>query len=133
MELVAYAVLIYETFNRPGMARAIEHALFPWHSRTIGPMQVHTGTRLSDEQSVRLGIKKLNECLAETEKEFQGKTTTRYNVVRSTLAKYNRDERYINGVIEILNILWAQIALEYRPEFERMHSQIKDPAQTTAG
>lgn len=133
MELVAYAVMIYETFNRPGFARVIENALFPWHSRTIGPMQVYTRMRLTNEQSVKLGVEKLKHCLAETEREFQGKTTTRYSIIRSVLAKYNRDEHYIAGVMEVLGVLWSQVASEYRQEFEHMHTQIREPMHTATG
>jgi len=49
MELVAYTILIHETFNRPWIAQAAERAVFPWGSRTIGPMQVYSDTRLSDD------------------------------------------------------------------------------------
>ncbi len=121
MELVAYAILVYETFNRPWIARAIERAVFPWHSRTIGPMQVRTRTRLSDRDSVHLGVRQLRECFEATEQELSGNTATRYQVIRLALAKYNRDEHYISEVFQLLHILWAQVAPEYRTEFERMY------------
>ena len=58
MELVAYAILIYETFNRPWLARSVERVVFPWLSKTLGPMQVHTKTKLSDRESVAVGTQR---------------------------------------------------------------------------
>jgi hypothetical protein len=121
MELVAYAILVYETFNRPKLIRTIENAVFPWHSKTIGPMQVRSGARLSDAESVHLGVRELANCFKTTEQELTGKRSTRADIVRLALAKYNRDSNYINEVSQVLNILWAQVAPEYRSEFERMY------------
>jgi len=61
IQRVAFAVLIYETFNRPAVYRAIEsYVLFPLRlSKSLGPMQVQTDRHLSDEESVRLGTRKL--------------------------------------------------------------------------
>jgi hypothetical protein len=124
MELVAYAILVYETFNRPTIVRAIEHAVFPWHSQTLGPMQVRTGARLSDRDSVHLGVSELRRCFETTAQELSGKPASRYEAIRLTLAKYNRDKNYIKEVFQVLHILWAQIAPEYRLEFENMYSPI---------
>jgi hypothetical protein len=122
MELVAYAILVYETFNRPRIVRAIERAVFPWHSKTIGPMQVRTGARISDRDSVHLGVKELGQCFKATEHELSGKKAKRYDVIRLALAKYNRDSHYIDEVFQVLHVLWAQVAPEYRVEFEHMYS-----------
>jgi hypothetical protein len=122
MELVAYAILVYETFNRPGIVRAIERAVWPWHSKTIGPMQVRSRARLSDRDSVHLGVRELREYFKTTEQEISGKKTSRFEVIRLTLAKYNRDSNYINEVSSVLHILWAQVAPEYRTEFEHMYT-----------
>lgn len=56
-----YAVMIYETFNRPTFVRWIEsNLLFPLGiARSIGPMQVRTDTRIGDRESVRLGAQRL--------------------------------------------------------------------------
>lgn len=121
MELVAYSILVYETFNRPAIVRAIEHAVFPWHSKTIGPMQVRTTARLSDRDSVHLGVRELSECFKVTEQELSGKKARRSEVIRLALAKYNRDSHYINEVFQVLHVLWAQVAPEYRTEFEHMY------------
>ncbi len=123
MELVAYAILIYETFNRPWLARLAERAVFPWGSHTLGPMQVKTKTRLSDRESVAIGTQQLRSSFDMTNEELIGKRASRYTVIRMAIAKYNRDESYIGEVLQVLHILWAQVVTEFRTEFETMYTQ----------
>jgi hypothetical protein len=56
-----YAVMIYESFNRPVLYRALErYMLFPFGlSRSFGVMQVQAAAPLSDEESVQLGATQL--------------------------------------------------------------------------
>jgi hypothetical protein len=121
MELVAYAILIYETFNRPRVAQLFERMIFPWGSHTLGPMQVRTSKRISDWESVVLGAEYLRVAFETTEAELAGKNVSRYEIIRTALAKYNRDEHYIAEIFNLLHILWAQVATNYRIEFETMH------------
>jgi len=123
MELVAYAILIYETFNRPWLARLVERAVFPWGSHTLGPMQVSTKTRLSDRESVVIGTQQLRRSFETTNEELIGKRASRYTVIKMAIAKYNRDDNYIGEVFQVLHILWAQVATDYRTEFEAMYTQ----------
>ncbi len=123
-----YAVLIYETFNRPWVAQAIERMVFPWGSHTLGPMQVHTSKRLSDWGCVVVGTQHLRDAFETTNTDLHGKPKSRYEVIWMSLAKYNRDVNYIAGVFEVLHILWAQVATDYRTEFETMYY----PPVTTA-
>ena len=58
-EALIYTTLIYENFNRPRLVRVVEHFVFPWMSKTLGPMQIATDRRLSDTDSVRLGVQKI--------------------------------------------------------------------------
>src|SRR5258707_2752362 len=120
MELVAYAILIYETFNRPWVARLVERAVFPWGSHTLGPMQVSTQARLSDRDRVVAGTQQLRRSFEMTNEELSGKRESRYTVIRMAIAKYNRDHDYIREVFEVLHTLWAQVATDYRTEFETM-------------
>ncbi len=124
MELVAYAILILESFNRPWAAQVVERAIFPWGSHTIGPMQVWTDKRLSDRDSVKLGVQLLKGHFEKTKQELPGKSVTQYEFIRLALAKYNRDENYITEVFELLHILWAQVAPEFRTEFELMYRTV---------
>jgi hypothetical protein len=121
MELVAYSVLIYETFNRPPSARFIERLVFPWGSHTLGPMQVKTSTRISDIESVSLGVAQLRGAFERTNQELAGKGPSRYKVIHNAVAKYNRDESYVSDVLSVLHTLWAQVATDYRSDFENMY------------
>ncbi len=132
MELIAYAILIYETFNRPWLAQSIERIVFPRGSHTLGPMQVRTTTRLSDWESVVLGIQQLKQAFETTNEEILGKSMMRYQVIRMALAKYNRDENYISEIFQVLHILWAQVATDYRTEFETMYAPLVVAAKATS-
>lgn len=55
----AYAVMIYETFNRPWLAQVLERLLPAGQLRSYGPMQVQAYSRISDAQSVRDGASRL--------------------------------------------------------------------------
>lgn len=57
-EVLSYAVLIYEDFNRPKIYREIENRiLYPLgFAKTLGPMQVTTNTLLPEEKLVELGV-----------------------------------------------------------------------------
>lgn len=123
MELVAYAILIYETFNRPRFAQFIERLVFPWASHSLGPMQVQTDHRLTDLESVALGVNMLKEYFRQTNEELTGRRESRYMIIRQTLAKYNRDEDYIGEIIRVIRTLWAQVVPDFRNEFENMHSK----------
>lgn len=61
-EVIAYAVMIYESFNRPPVAQWVErHLLYPsGYAHTLGPMQVTTDLLVPDEELVRLGVERIN-------------------------------------------------------------------------
>jgi hypothetical protein len=124
MELVTYAVLIYEGFNRPWLAQKVERIVFPWGSRSLGPMQVRTPTRLSDRESVVIGVQRLRDAFELTNQEVGTKPTPRYQILYMTLGKYNRDQTYISETCEVLHVLWAQVATDYRSEFENMYAPV---------
>jgi len=62
VEALAFAVLLYEDFNRPAIYRAIERwVLFPFGmARSLGPMQVHTAEAFADAELIALGVRKLS-------------------------------------------------------------------------
>jgi len=65
-EALSYAVMIYESFNRPRVYQLIENwILFPvGMARTLGPMQVSSPSRLPQAELVRLGVERVNEALS---------------------------------------------------------------------
>jgi hypothetical protein len=65
-EVLVYAIIIYESFNRPSVYQFVEKfILFPIGvANTLGPMQVTTGVRLPNEELVRMGVRHANDALA---------------------------------------------------------------------
>jgi hypothetical protein len=73
----------------------------------------------------------LNRYFKQTSEELTGRAATRYEFIRLVLAKYNRDENYIAEVFEVLHVLWAQIALEYRGELNECTQLLHSGSTTT--
>lgn len=114
-EILIFAVLIYEAFNRPKLYRIIENALFhAGLAKTLGVMQVTTDVPITDEESVRLGARKIvNDHQAalfklETDQEKPYSWATR----KAILSLYNPDENYIKeveGIYEqLIELFWPE-------------------------
>lgn len=61
LESIVYAVLIYEDFNRPKIARQVENFKFRLTKKphTLGVMQVKSDKLISDLESIKLGTEKI--------------------------------------------------------------------------
>ncbi|HTO16422.1 MAG TPA: hypothetical protein VLZ83_11665 [Edaphocola sp.] len=61
LKTIAYAIMIYEDFNRPRIVRFVENTthIITRKEHTLGLMQVKTMDLIKDKQSVELGIKKI--------------------------------------------------------------------------
>jgi len=129
LRALAYAILIFEAFNRPWVYRFIENrVLFPLgRAHTLGIMQVRTDVRLSDYESVRIGTEKIladyNHALIEQSdaSEVQAAGYERwleYQVIRRTAAAYNRDDDYVAEVLEIYNELLEKHLADQDPQAE---------------
>lgn len=61
LESIVYAIIIYEDFNRPKIARQIENLKFKLTNKphTLGVMQVRSDKLISDLESVKLGTEKI--------------------------------------------------------------------------
>lgn len=120
-----YAVLINENFNRPKIVRGLEHLVFPLFSKTLGPMQVTTTKRLSDNESVNQGSKIIAEAYLEalTYAKKNVSEGTSFNPFTNSwhmeflqyriASKYNRDDDYVRSVNEMHN----QLLEYYYPTF----------------
>jgi hypothetical protein len=111
---IIYAILIFEQFNRPRAVRTIERITFPWLSKTIGPMQTTTAKRLTDAESVEAGASRVmeeyrssfkigTEKAKDKEIEFNPFLNENHRkfLLHRIAAEYNRDDSYVNGIIEI--------------------------------
>lgn len=61
LESIVYAIIIYEDFNRPKIARKIENLKFRLSKKphTLGVMQVRSDRLISDLESVKIGTEKI--------------------------------------------------------------------------
>jgi hypothetical protein len=118
LELAAYAILIHENFNRPPILRWAERNLPFLRSRTVGIMQVASPAKLSDYESVERGVALLNQFRAEAISEHPEVSGNEWFFVERTVAKYNRDSRYVAAVQEIMETLAHQVLTEYRVTVE---------------
>ncbi len=107
-ESIIYTIMVYESFNRPRAVQFVEHLLFPWYSRTLGPMQVKTKNRLSAVESVRLGARRVAASYQRARKhvelypnyEATGELSDD-QVLWEVAAEYNRDDNYVRDIREL--------------------------------
>ena len=113
-ESIIYAVLLFEQFNRPPMVRLVERMVFPWGSKSLGPMQIKSARRITDNESVRLGVLHVMEIYqsaietgiqkaATKDKLFDPITnySHRQFVVYKVASAYNKDDSYLAGIQEM--------------------------------
>lgn len=107
-EMLIYAILIFEAFNRPKIYRKIENILFYFGlAKTLGIMQFTTDRIINDEESVSLGAAKVvsDYIRAKMEIEAQGHEVFRGHLRRKVIALYNPDNDYISEVDALYNQL----------------------------
>lgn len=128
VESIIYSILVYEGFNRPRVARIFEHLLFPWGSKTLGPMQINTKQRISDHEGIRLGALRVAEAYQDAlntgreiaitkKKEFDPTTNQshRLYVILRVAAAYNKDDTYATEIEKVHAILSKEFYAEFVP------------------
>jgi hypothetical protein len=113
-ESLVYSVLLYEQFNRPRWVQLAERLVFPFFSRSLGPMQVKTPVRISNNESVRLGTERLmqiyDSALADGSVKAAakgakfdpvGNASHRRYVIYRIASGYNKDDGYLSDVQEM--------------------------------
>ena len=109
LECIVYAVLIYEDFNRPKIARHIENLIFKLTKKphTLGVMQVKSNKLISDFESVKLGTEKI----VNSHKKYLETTTETENVLveyfanEFIISEYNAGTSYKEEVTDLTNII----------------------------
>lgn len=94
-----YAVMIYEDYNRPYIYRKIENLLkkiFPCKAMTLGIMQVSTYKCINDNESIKIGARKLINAYIENIDDCP---------IEKALYFYNSSEAYQSEVFSIYNML----------------------------
>lgn len=106
-----YAIMIYESFNRPKIIRFFENFLFAFgKSKTLGIMQVTTEERITDEESVSLGVDRV---LTSYEKLLQSENELEYYQLTSMIIReYNPSHDYLVEVSSLQEIIFSLILSE---------------------
>lgn len=113
LEVIAFAILIYEDFNRPLVARWMEYVTFflTQKKHSLGVMQFPTEKFINDKQSVDLGTKKLRDKYDLILKEMEeGKHVdyTEYSIERDIIAHYNGGTKYYSEISDLSESLRAE-------------------------
>lgn len=112
LKSIAYAIMIYEDFNRPKVARYVENARFKLTGKkhSLGLMQVQTTEFINDRKSVELGLEKLKKAYMRTiqkrglnKKEtiellFSDAWSHEWSMERVIISDYNKDDDYVQEV-----------------------------------
>lgn len=114
LKLVAYSVLVYEDYCRPPAIRALERLAWWKKDRTTGIMQVSAKRTLSDKESV---IKGLDILSASWQAHSEKNTLER---IWCIIGDYNKDEDYIQRVLEIMHIIAERSDSKFKPAYNRM-------------
>lgn len=135
-EPIIYAVMVVEDFNRPNIHRLLERVAFHFgRAKSLGIMQVQTDKLISDEESIRLGIDRLNDTYNVLATKNQWRATTEYEkslpdidrqqgeedkLIRSVLMEYNPSSDYANDVQQvsdhIRNEFYSKLKLSLHPD-----------------
>lgn len=91
--ILLYSLMIYENFNRPPLARKVEHlySFFSKKKHTYGIMQVTHDGYIDDETSVMLAIEKIK---CDYESIVIDDDVRLLNIIGLIVAKYNGGEQY---------------------------------------
>jgi len=103
LEILAYAILIYEDFNRPRISRWAEYISFILRKKkhSLGVMQFPTEVLIGDEESVDLGTQKLYFSYQAILNKPEGEQAVYYgewSVLEEIIGKYNGGSKYYNEV-----------------------------------
>ncbi|MBS1759148.1 MAG: hypothetical protein JST23_03410 [Bacteroidetes bacterium] len=109
LEAVVFAILIYEDFNRPKVARVIENIKqrITKKPHTLGVMQVKSDKIISDLESVKLGTAKVVNAY----QQYLDKLTKEkgeyyeYSAYYEIIANYNGGSRYQSEVADLISII----------------------------
>jgi hypothetical protein len=122
LESITYAILIYEDFNRPKLARLIENISFLLSRKphTLGVMQVLSEKILTDRESILLGTKKIvnayNKYVLENKNDESD--YFEWSLINSIISDYNTGDSYCTEVHELSTIIRTEFYKETKDTLE---------------
>jgi hypothetical protein len=111
VEALCYAIIIYESFNRPMLARIIENVRFYITKKphTLGIMQVYSNKMITDKQSVKLGCEKVRVAFERFERHYEENPEQYYGediyACHEIIADYNTGEKYQSEVADLTSTI----------------------------
>lgn len=114
LEALAYAIMIYEDFNRPNAARLIENLKFRLTKKTmtLGVMQVKSSQIIDDFESVKKGMEKLifdlKEIISKNEVGREGPYRD-WEILSKLIEKFNGGKSYNHEVSDLFWIIWNKL------------------------
>jgi len=109
LEVITYAIIMYEDFNRPKAARILENLRFRTTHKphTLGIMQVSSNKLLSDKESVKVGTMKIVKAYKSFLAKNKDKSDELYEwyAMNEIIGDYNTGEKYNSGVSELVTII----------------------------
>lgn len=110
IEIIAYAILIYEDFNRPKVARWLEYAAFYFTNKlySLGVMQFPTRVLINDKESVDLGTKKLRETYEKAIESGEANFKQHYEFKSEIISKYNGGSKYYSAITGLTDEIKAK-------------------------
>lgn len=114
LEALAFAIMIYEDFNRPKAARLVENLKFRITKQpmTLGVMQVRSSEMIDDSESVKRGAEKLVNDLREI---FEGKEIDPadeyrdWSILSKLIERFNGGKSYNSEVSDLFWIVWNKL------------------------
>lgn len=113
IQALVYAILIYEDFNRPKVARLVENIKFRLTKKpmTLGVMQIRSSELIDDAQSVKRGVEKILKDLKEIQdnKEITEEGEYRdWYLLPKLVEKFNGGQSYNHEVTDLFSIIWSK-------------------------
>lgn len=109
-EALLFSIMINENFNRPKAARCLERVLFAKSSKrhSYGIMQVMSDRVLTDEESIELAAKKINDSMggyiATAQVSYDNRIWT-FDIIDFVAKDYNNGDQYGTEIQSIFNVL----------------------------
>lgn len=105
---MTYAIIIFEDFNRPKIVRIAENALSKLYDGelTLGIMQVKTSHKISDMESVKMGIEKIQQSALKAKKKYSAskKMKSKGDIeISKTAVAQRREITYLTEIVKDYN------------------------------
>lgn len=113
LKSVAYAILIYENFNRSTMVRQLEnaHFLLTRKLHSLGVMQFPTSQYINDRQSVVRGVRKIRKSYKKIRDNYKPEKHTYFSeemIYSQIISKYNGGVAYKTEVSTLVETILSK-------------------------